>query len=233
MMAMNTPGNMPAAPDRKGGARLEIVLKCDSVGSLEAVADAGSRLSLPGVAVAVIGSGVGAVSRSDVLLAETAAGLVAGFQVGVVAGLEKVLREHRVEVRLYEVIYSLTEDLRAIAESLVPAVPAEEIIGSGKVVALFRGSRRGVIVGCEVTSGHLAAGQHFRIISYMGPIYSGVMESLHIEDNAVQKAMPGQKVGIKIRDFSKARVGDLVESYKSLPPRQGAAWRPSGRIIRI
>jgi translation initiation factor IF-2 len=232
-MAVKTTKGMPATSGQKSGPGLEIVLKCDSTGSVEAVREAVSRMALPGVGIAVISSGVGAVSKSDVLLAETAGRLIAGFQVGVVAGLERVLREHRVELRLYEVIYNLTDDLRAIAESLEPAAPREEITGSGKVVALFKSSRRGMIVGCEVMSGHLAVGQHFRVISYMGPVYSGVIESLHIEDNAVQKAMPGQKVGIKIRDFSKARGGDLVESYKSLPPRQAAPWQPSGQIIRI
>jgi translation initiation factor IF-2 len=213
---------------------LEIVLKCDSIGSVEAAVAAISGVSLHGAGITVIGRGIGAVSKSDVLLAGTASGLIAGFQVGTSPGLDKVLGEHRVEVRLYSVIYSLTGDLRKIAESLVQAPPPEEeVTGSGKVIALFKSSRKGIIVGCRVSEGHFAIGQHFRIFSDMGPVYSGTIESLHIGQNAVQKAAPGQEVGIKITGFSRARVGDLVESFRHLPPRKAASWQPSGRILRI
>jgi translation initiation factor IF-2 len=232
-MTVKSPGALQGVSGPGRGPVLEVVLKCDSAGSVEAVSDAVSRMTIPEVGVAVISSGVGAVSKSDVLMAETASRLIVGFQVGAVAGLEKMLREHRVEVRLYDLIYRLTDDLKAIAESLTSVAPEEEITGSGKIVALFKSSRKGIIIGCEVTSGHLAVGQHFRIISDMGPVYEGIIASLHIGDNAVQKVTPGQKAGIRIKDFNRARVGDLVESYKPLPQRKPTAWQPAGRIMRI
>ncbi len=232
MKTMKTTRAIRAVLDRKGSV-LEIVLKCDSAGSVEAVSEAVSRMTLPDVGIAIISRGVGAVSKSDVMLADTAGRLIVGFQVGIATGLERTLREHGVEVRLYEVIYRLTEDLKTIASSLAPASSEEEITGSGKVVALFKSSRKGMIIGCDVVSGHFAVGQHFRIISDMGPVYSGIIDSLHVGDSAVQKAMPGQKAGIKIKDFKRARVGDLVESYKALPQRKPAAWQPTGRALRI
>jgi translation initiation factor IF-2 len=212
--------------------KIEIVLKCDSAGSLEAVTAAIANISLPGADISIIRSGIGAVGRSDVLLAETCSRLVVGFQVDASAGLERPLREHGVEVRLYDVIYRLIEDIGAIAESLVPSVEQEQTIGAGKVIALFKSSRKGIIIGCEVLDGFLALGQHFRVISAMGPVYSGIIESLHIREEAVQKAVRGQQVGIKIRDFDKARIGDLVESYRPLPQGKARAWQPSGKIIR-
>jgi translation initiation factor IF-2 len=232
-MTVKSPGALSGISGKKGGPVLEVVLKCDSAGSVEAVSEAVSRMTLPDAGVAVISRGVGAISKSDVLMAETASRLIVGFQVGAVAGLEKELREHRVELRLYDVIYRLTDDLKVIAKSLTSVDQGEEITGSGKVVALFKSSRKGIIIGCEVISGHLAVGQHFRIISDMGPVYAGIIASLHIGDNAVQKATPGQKAGIRIKDFNRARVGDLVESYKPLPQRKPAAWQPAGRILRI
>jgi translation initiation factor IF-2 len=232
-MTVKSPKVLPDVSGRKRAPVLEVVLKCDSAGSVEAVGDAVSRMTIPDVGLAVIGRGVGAVSKSDVLMAETAGRLIVGFQVGAVPGLEKVLREHRVEVRLYDVIYRLTDDLKGIAESITSVAPEEEITGLGKVVALFKSSRKGVIIGCEVASGHLAVGQHFRIISDMGPVYAGIIASLHIGDNAVQKATPGQKAGIRIKDFNRARVGDLIESYKPLPQRKPTVWQPTGRILRI
>ena len=211
--------------------RLEIVLKADSVGSVEAVVHAVSEIAVPGIEIGVIHSGVGAVTKSDLLLAETAGRLVVGFQVDVVPGMERVLKEHRVEIRRYEVIYRLTGDIQAIAESLVLPIPQEQVIGSAKVIALFKSSRKGIIIGCEVLDGFLALGGRFRIISAMGPVYSGIFESIHIGKITVQRATPGQQVGIKIRDFNKVKIGDLVESFRPSPPK-ARIWEPVGQIVR-
>ncbi len=222
----------PDAGAVKQAPRLEIVLKCDSIGSMEAVSTALSAIKVQGVDIGVVRSGIGAVTQSDALMAETAGKLIIGFQVGVVPGLEKSIRERQVEVRLYNIIYTLTDDIRTVAEGMVPDLSEDEIIGSGRVVALFKSTRKGIIVGCEVMNGHLAVGQHFRIISAMGPIYSGTIESLHIAEKTVQKATPGQKAGIKIRNFNLAKVGDLVESYRPPSSRRGRRWEPKGEIIR-
>lgn len=211
--------------------RLKTVLKCDSVGSLEAVTHALSELALPGVDVTLIHTGLGAVSKSDVLLAETASRLIIGFQVDVLPGMGKVLKEHRVEVRLYEVIYALTDEIKALAESLIPSVAQEQVIASAKVIALFKSTRKGIIVGCKVLEGFLSVGQRFRIISAVGAIYIGTIESLHIGQGVIQKAMPGSEVGIKIKDFNKAHIGDLVESFRHLPQKV-RPWEPQGQIIR-
>lgn len=220
-------------PAQRTVPKLEIVLKCDSAGSAEAVIAAIQKITVPEVSVSVIRSGIGSVSKSDVLLAETASGLIAGFQVETSPGLDRLLRDRGVEVRLYDVIYRLTGDIRAIAESLIPPVLQEQVIGSGKVIALFKSTRKGVIIGCEVLDGFLALGQHFRVISAMGPVYSGIVESLHIGEEAVQKVTPGQQAGIKINDFKKAKVGDIVESYRSQPREKKKVWQPSGKIILV
>ncbi|MBF0507241.1 MAG: translation initiation factor IF-2, partial [Nitrospirae bacterium] len=115
-----------------------IVLKCDSVGSVEAVTNSLAALTTPNVKISVIHSGIGSISVSDVLFAETASRLIIGFQVGVMPAMEKILRERGVEVRLYDVIYKLTDDIQTIAEELVPRIPEEQIIGSGKIIALFK-----------------------------------------------------------------------------------------------
>ena len=215
---------------RRKTPKLEIVLKCDSVGSLEAVTAALSEMTLE-FDISIIHRGIGGISKSDVLFAETASRLIVGFQVDVLPGMDKVLKEHGVEVRLYEVIYQVTADIRAIAESMIPSESPEQITGSARVIALFKSSRKGIIMGCEVLDGSLAPGQHFRIISAMGPVYSGAIESLHIRENAVQKATQGQQVGIRIRDFDKAKIGDLVEGYRRLP-QKARPWEPKGQVLR-
>ena len=211
--------------------KLEIVLKAGSFGSAEAVVEALSHVNVPEVDLAVMRYGIGSVNRSDVLLAETGSRLIVGFEVEVLPGLEKTLRERNVEVRLYQVIYTLVSDITEIVRGLLPPATQEEITGSARVIALFKSSRKGIIIGCEVVEGSLAVGQHFRVISAMGPLYSGILESMHIGEKAVQKAAVGQKAGIKIRDFSKAKVGDLVETFRPVPQRV-KSWKPSGMIVR-
>ena len=212
---------------------LAIVLKCDADGSIEAVADALSKISMPEADLAIIHSGIGNIHKSDIQLAETGSRLIAGFQVGVETGMEKLPGECGVEVRLYDVIYKLTEDIEIITKSIIPHIPEEHIVGTARVIAIFKSSRKGIIIGCEVLNGHLAHGQHFRIISAMGPVYSGTIESMQIEKNAIQKALPGQQVGIKIRNFNRARIGDYVESYRAAPLKDFRQWKPRGGIFRI
>jgi translation initiation factor IF-2 len=219
--------------DRKPGPALEIVLRADSDGSLEAAAAGIEHIAVPGVDINVIHRGVGDVTESDILIAETASRLIVGFQTSTLPAVDRRLMAHGVEVRLYSVIYTLTEDLRHIARDMVPTEQEEELLGSARVIALFKSSRRGIIAGCEIQDGHLAVGQTFRIISDVGIVYMGRIESLHIEQNAVNKAVRGQQVGIKIHDFNRVRVGDLVESFRILSSRSKRPWKPEGHVIRL
>lgn len=212
-------------------AKLELVVKADSSGSLEAVLDAIAALDLPAPTITVIHRGIGAINKTDILNAETGNRLIVGFEVEVLPHIMEICREHNVEIRLYDVIYRLSEDLRRIAESLLPAEVQETITGSAKVIALFKSSRHGIILGCEIASGRIKVGDHFRVISAMGPVYTGRVESLHIDKNAVGEAKPGQQVGLKIRDFNQAHIGDLVECF--IRKKSGfRPWQPSGTIVK-
>ena len=210
--------------------KLEIVLKCDTSGCIEAIISAVNSLNLPGVKVTFISSGVGDINNSDVFIAETASRLIVGFNVGFMPHIDRIVAEHDIEIRMYDVIYRLIEDLEGIAGSLVPQESAEKILGSARVIALFKSSRKGIILGCEVLAGKLMQGKSFRILSAMGPVYSGTIESLHIEKDAVKEAGKGQKVGLKIRDFNKVRIGDLVESFQAAAEKYGKPWEPQGKI---
>jgi len=210
--------------------RLEIVLKCDTSGCAEAIIDAVSSLSIAGVKITIINTGLGAISKSDIFMAATGSRLIIGFNVGLMPHIDRTAIEQNVEIRLYEVIYKLLEDLAFIARSLIPRESSQEIIGSAKVIALFKSSRKGIILGCEVLTGRLVLGNSFRLLGAMGPMYTGRIESLHIEKDAVTEAVKGQKVGLKIRDFNKVRVGDLVESFRAAAEHYAKPWQPQGKI---
>ncbi len=211
---------------------LDIVLKCDSTGSKEAITAALAAEGHPGAEVNVLHAEVGDVTKSDLFIALTASRLVVGFQVGVMPKIKPLSQEQGIEVRLYDVIYRLTTDLRDIAARLnVRQEEKEEILGKAKVIDLFKGARRGVILGCDVQEGRLETGKAFRIISAMGPVYTGKIESLQIERDAVKSARAGQKAGLKISDFKKARLGDLVECYQTVRIKAHKAWAPRGGVF--
>lgn len=225
-----------AAPPTDGGARrerLELVLKSDVAGTAEAARAAVSAIALPEVDIRVIHSGVGPVSKSDVLMARTGSRLIVGFNVDVPGQLERHIREQGVEVRLYDTIYRLSSDIRVIAAGMPASAPEETVTGQGRIIELFKSSRRGIIIGCQVTEGEMAKGKSFRVIGAMGPVYTGRIESLHVAEREVSAGRAGQQVGIKIGDWKKAKIGDIVECFD--PPRPGGArrWQPRGGVYRI
>lgn len=214
-----------------GPSRLMIVLKCGTDGSREAIEKALREQKPEQLEVAIIHSGVGEVNKNDILLAATGSRLIIGFEVGVNQHLEEELRRSAVEVRLYRVIYKLIEDLVALEASLLAAPADEQSLGQARVIALFKGTRHGIILGCQVSSGRLSVGERFRLIGAMGPIYEGKIESLHIEKDPVRAAVPPQQVGLQISDFQRATVGDLVESFRPGGPAP-PVWQPKPGIFQ-
>jgi len=218
--------------ERARAKRLEIVLKCDSPGSIEAVMSVLSSLKVPDVEIVVIHSSVGPVSKSDLLMALTSSKFVVGFNVEVMPKLDQWIKDQGAEVRTYNVIYRLAEDLKKIAQSLgLPEEEEEKVTGRAEVIALFKSSHHGIILGCEVREGVLVAGKDFRIITAMGPAYSGKIESLQMDRKPIREAKVGQQVGLKISDFNKAKIGDQVECFERPSRKKSLAWRPSGNII--
>lgn len=213
--------------------QLELVVKGDTDGCEEAVCQVIADKKFVNIPLTILHKGVGDISKNDILTAATGSKLIIGFNVNVLPRLESFCREQGVEIRLYSTIYKLQEDIDKIVKSLGPQETREEITGTGQVIALFKSTRKGIIMGCEVKQGILKIGDSFRLITGMGPIYSGTIQSLHIEKDAVNKATTGQKVGIKIENFQKAKIGDIIESYKLIIPAKSFSWKPSGKILKF
>jgi translation initiation factor IF-2 len=216
----------------EGRAKIELVLKCDTTGSVEAVSALLANLKLPEAEVQVIHSGVGNITKQDLLMALTGSKLVIGFNVGVTPKLEQWLKEHGVEVRLYDVIYRLAEDVKAIAQNLAPVETEERVIGKCEVIATFKSKKGGVILGCEVVEGAVQAGKHFRVVTAMGPVHTARIESLQIEKQPVKEARAGQQVGVQVSGSILGKVGDFIECYDEIIPKK-ARWSPRGNIIHM
>ena len=210
---------------------LELVLKADVAGTLEAISTTLQAINISGVDLKIIQAGVGPVSKADLLMAQTGSKLVIGFNVKAAPKLEKQIIESGIEVRLYEVIYNLSKDVENICRQLEAKEPKEKITGEGKVIATFKAGK-GMIIGCEVTKGIVESGKHFRIITAMGPSYTGRIESLQIERKAVKIGKIGQQVGIHIPNWEKAKVGDLIECFEAVSAKDGI-WRPKPGIFNL
>jgi translation initiation factor IF-2 len=213
--------------------KLEIVLKSDSMGSQEAVFSSLKTLQGKGAEIEVIHSGIGPVSKSDLFMAQAGTKLVVGFGVGIQPKIEPLSKEMGVEIRLYETIYSLIGDLRTLSSSLESSGREEKITGKAVVIALFKSSRKAIILGCEVQEGTLSVGKSFRLISDPGEVYRGKISSLHIEKDAVNEARAGQQVGLKISDFNRAKIGDIVECFQEVISQREKAWQPRGGVYHI
>ena len=212
--------------------KLEIVLKCDVAGTAEAITASLSEINVPGVQISLIQTGVGNISKSDVLMARTGSKLVVGFSVDTVPKLEQEIKEFGVEVRLYDTIYKLTEDIRKIAQSFKSREAEDKITGKARVIATFNISPKGMVIGCEVLEGAIELGKDFRIITAMGPAYFGKITSLQIERQNVKSAKPGNQIGIKLEGWNKAKVDDLVECFETMRPKGGGHWKAGSGIVR-
>jgi translation initiation factor IF-2 len=226
------PGPFGLAAEAGEKPKLEIVLKCDTMGSVEAVSALLSNLGISETEIKLIYSGVGNVSKQDLLMALTGSRLVIGFNVEVAPKLEQWVKEHGVEVRLYDVIYKLADGIKAIAQSMSPVESEEKVTGKCQVIATFKSKKGGVILGCEVVEGAVQVGKNFRVVTAMGPVHSARIESIQIEKQQIKEARVGQQVGVQVSGSALGKVGDFIECYDVIAARK-ASWEPTGKIIHV
>ncbi len=228
---LTRPPIMAAGRSPEETQALEVVIKCDSYGSVETLTAVLSTLPH----LKIIQSGIGPINHSDLLMAKTGSGLIIGFNTRVPISLQTEVAKEHLEVRLYGVIYTLLADVKTILASQVQQhrERKESILGLAKVIRLFPGSRHGLILGCEVLQGNLVLGKPLRIIAPVGVIYQGKLDSMHIEKEAVKKAGVRQQVGIKINHFEQVHPGDLIECFEPVAQVRHNVWHPVGQVLTI
>jgi translation initiation factor IF-2 len=193
---------------------LKIILKADTIGSVEALKKALEELSTNKVKVSVIHSGVGAISESDIMLAKASGAIVIGFNTRPNPAARKLLEEEKVDVKTYNVIYDAVEDVKKALVGLLEPEKVEEILGQAEVRATFKIKKVGTVAGCYVIDGKLVRGAKARLIREGVVIYDGEIEGLKRFKEDVKEVPKGYECGVKLKDFNDIKVGDIIECYE-------------------
>jgi len=193
---------------------LKIVLKADTIGSIEALKKALEELSTDKVKVFIIHSGVGAISESDIMLAKASGAIVIGFNTRPNPAARRLLEEEKVDVRTYGIIYDAVEDVKKALEGLLEPQKVEEALGQAEVRATFKIKKVGTVAGCYVLEGKLVRGAKARLVREGVVIYEGDIEGLKRFKEDVKEVPKGFECGVKLKDFNDIKVGDIIECYE-------------------
>ena len=195
---------------------LNIIVKGDVDGSIEAMSGSLIKLSKETVQVNVIHAAVGQISESDVLLAAASNAIIVGFQVRPSASARKLAEKEEIEIRLYSIIYDAINDIKDAIEGMLEPVMKEEIVASVEVLEIFKISKVGTVAGCVVREGRLQRSTPIRVIRDGIVIYTGKLGSLKRFKDDVKEVTNGQDCGLNIESFNDIRVGDIVEGYEQV-----------------
>ena len=199
---------------KEGAKEINVVLKTDVTGTEEAVKNALEKITVEDVRVKVIRSSVGAVSESDIVLASASNAIVIGFNVRPSAKTIETAKEYGVDIRLYNIIYKLVEDLEDAMKGLLDPEYEEKVLGQAEVRQLFKFSKVGTIAGCMVTDGIIKSNAKARVIRDGVVIYDGAINSLQREKDQAKEVKKGFECGITVEKFNDIKPQDIIEAYE-------------------
>jgi translation initiation factor IF-2 len=194
---------------------LNIILKADVQGSVEAVHNELAKIKHPEVGVNVIHTGIGAITESDVMLASASSAIVVGFNVRPNAEAREQAAREGVDLRTYRVIYQLTEDIQQALVGMLAPTRVEETIGEAEVRTLFRASRLGVIAGCYVTRGTIRRNAQIRVVREGTVVYETGIASLRRFKDDAREVLEGFECGILLEGFNDVKEGDILEAFET------------------
>ena len=194
-------------------ASLKLVLKVDVQGSLTPLRNAVSELSGPDARIDILHDGVGAINETDVLLADASDAIVLGFGVTADPGARRLAEERGVDIRTYNIIYQIVDDVRLALEGLLKPIEREVIQGHATVRQTFKISKIGTIAGCFVQDGVLQRNSNVRLVRDSKPVWSGKLASLKRVKDDAKEVRSGFECGIKLDGFDDIKQGDIVEAY--------------------
>lgn len=197
-------------------SELNIVLKSDVQGSLEAISDSLQKLSTDEVKVNIIGSGVGGITETDVSLAGASNAIILGFNVRADATARRAVEREQVDLRYYSVIYDLIDEIKQAMSGMLAPEFKQEIIGLAEVRDVFKSPKLGAIAGCMVTEGSIKRSAPIRVLRDNVVIYEGELESLRRFKDDVQEVRNGMECGIGVKNYNDVKVGDQIEVFETV-----------------
>jgi len=199
---------------------LNVVLKADVQGSVEAIADALRKLSTDEVSVAIISNGVGGITESDIHLAIASNAMVIGFNVRADASARRLAETENVALNYYSVIYDIVDNIKSVMSGLLAPQIREQIVGTSEVREVFRSPKLGAIAGCMVIEGIVKRNLPIRVLRQNVVIYEGTLESLRRFKEDVAEVRQGFECGIGVKNYNDIKPGDLIEVYEKVEEKR-------------
>ena len=206
--------NMFANMESGDVSEVNVVLKTDVQGSLEAINDALTNLSTDEVKVNIVGSGVGGITETDASLAHASNGIMVGFNVRADASARRLIERESIDLRYYSVIYDLIDEVKQAMSGMLSPEFKQEIIGLAEVRDVFKSPKIGAIAGCMVTEGLVKRSNPIRVLRENVVIYEGELESLRRFKDDVQEVRNGMECGIGVKNYNDVKVGDQIEVFE-------------------
>ncbi len=193
---------------------LRIIVKADTMGSLEALKKSLEELSTEEVSVRIIHGAVGGITENDVMLAKASGAIIIGFNTRPDPKARELIEKEKVDARMYGIIYQVIDDVKKALQGMLTPVEREEVLGSAEVRATFKVKKFGTVAGCYVLDGKVVRGAKARLIRDGVVVYDGQIETLKRFKEDVQEVARGYECGIKLKDFNDVKVGDVIECYE-------------------
>lgn len=199
---------------QEGIKEINVIVKTDVHGSSEAIKAMLEKLAVEEIRVKVLRSSVGSITESDVVLAKASSAILIGFNVKPSSRIKDYAEENGVEIRLYDIIYKIVEDMEAAMSGMLEPVFEEKTLGKAEVRQIFKFSKVGIIAGSSVTEGIIKRASKARIIRDEVVVFDGKIDSIQREKESVKEVKKGLECGITIEKYTDLKVGDIIESYE-------------------
>lgn len=201
---------------------LNIVLKCDVQGSVEAIKNALAKVGEENLKVRLISEGVGNISETDVHLAAASGAIIIGFNVKADGAAQRQAQKEGVEIRYYSIIYELIDDIQAALTGMLEPTLREVIEGHAEIIQTFKAGKNTMIAGCRVTDGKITRSSRARVFRKNTKVYEGLIASLRRGKDDVREIASGYECGIVLEDFNEFEVGDIIEAFTQERVKPGA-----------
>jgi len=194
--------------------QLNLVVKADVQGSLEAITEALNKQSTSAVKINIIHGGAGSISESDIMLASASSAIIIGFNVRPTPRVKDVAEKENVEIRFYDIIYNLVNDIRDAMAGMLDPIIKEEYLGQAQVLQTFSVPKVGMVAGCMVMDGKLIRNGKARLVRDGVVVYTGNLSSLKRFKEDVKDVTKGYECGVGLEKFNDIKVGDIIEAYQ-------------------